>query len=75
MAFLLFISSLLQLVFVFMMIVGHDALGRNGGQCPQQGFLDAEAILHECRRLQEYLTAQDKAIAAGLRLHKRKRFT
>jgi hypothetical protein len=61
-AFLLFISSLLQLVFMFVIMVGQDVLGRNGEQRSQQTFLDAEAILHECRRLQQHLTVQDRAI-------------
>jgi uncharacterized membrane protein len=61
-AFLLFISSLLQLVFMFVIMVGQDVLGRAGDQRAQLTFLDAEAVLHECRRLQRHLTAQDKAI-------------
>ncbi len=61
-AFLLFISSLLQLIFMFVIMVGQDVLGQAGDQRAQQTFLDGEAILHECRRLQHHLTAQDKAI-------------
>lgn len=61
-AFLLFISILLQLVFMFVIMVGQDVLGRAGGQRAQLTFLDSEAVLHECRRLQRHLTAQDKAI-------------
>jgi uncharacterized membrane protein len=61
-AFLLFVSSLLQLVFMFVIMVGQDVLGRAGDQRAQLTFLDAEAVLHECRRLQRHLTAQDKAI-------------
>ena len=61
-AFLLFISSLLQLVFMFVIMVGQDVLGRAGDQRAQQTFLDAEAVLHECRRLQQHLTEQDKVI-------------
>ncbi len=61
-AFLLFISSLLQLVFMFVIMVGQDVLGRAADQRAQLTFLDTEAILHECRRLQRHLTAQDKAM-------------
>lgn len=61
-AFLLFISSLLQLVFMFVIMVGQDVLGRATDQRAQLTFLDTEAILHECRRLQRHLTAQDKAM-------------
>ena len=61
-AFLLFISSLLQLIFMFVIMVGQDVLGRAGDQRAQQTLLDTEAIVHECRRLQQHLTAQDKVI-------------
>ena len=63
-AFLLFISSLLQLVFMFVIMVGQDVLGRAGTQRAEQTYLDAEAVVHECRRLQRHLTEQDKAIVA-----------
>jgi uncharacterized membrane protein len=63
-AFLLFISSLLQLIFMFVIMVGQDVLGRAGDQRAQHTFLDAEAVVHECLRLQRHLTAQDKAIVA-----------
>jgi uncharacterized membrane protein len=61
-AFLLFISSLLQLVFMFVIMVGQDVLGRAGDERAQQTYLDAEAVLHECMRLQTHLTEQDKVI-------------
>nr|MDQ6948761.1 DUF1003 domain-containing protein [Actinomycetota bacterium] len=63
-AFLLFISSLLQLVFMFVIMVGQDVLGRAGDQRAQQTLLDAEAVVHECRRLQQHLTEQDKVIVS-----------
>ena len=61
-ALLLFISSLLQLVFMFVIMVGQDVLGRAGDQRAQLTYLDTEAVLHECRRLQRHLTIQDKAM-------------
>ncbi|MHB8646589.1 MAG: DUF1003 domain-containing protein [Thermomicrobiales bacterium] len=61
-AFLLFLSSLAQLIFMFIIMVGQDVLGRAGDKRAQQTYLDAEAILHETARLQEHLTAQDKLI-------------
>jgi uncharacterized membrane protein len=61
-AFLLFISSLLQLVMMFVIMVGQDVLGRAGDVRAQQTYLDAEAILHECARLQHHLIAQDLVI-------------
>jgi uncharacterized membrane protein len=60
--FLLFLSSLLQLVFMFVIMVGQDVLGCAGDQRAQQTFLDAEAVLHECHRLQRHLTEQDRVI-------------
>jgi uncharacterized membrane protein len=63
-AFLLFISSLLQLVFMFVIMVGQDVLGQAGDTRANQTFLDSEAILHECMRLQQHLTAQDKVIVS-----------
>ena len=61
-AFLLFISSLLQLIFMFIIMVGQDVLGRASDERAQQTLLDTEAIVHECQRLQQHLTAQDKVI-------------
>jgi uncharacterized membrane protein len=62
-AFLLFLSSLAQLILMFVIMVGQDVLGRAGDRRSEQTFLDAEAILHECHRLQEHLTAQDQIVA------------
>lgn len=63
-AFLLFLSSLTQLIFMFIIMVGQDVLGRAGDTRAQQTYLDSEAVLHECLRLQEHLTAQDRLIVA-----------
>jgi uncharacterized membrane protein len=62
--FLLFLSSLAQLILMFVIMVGQDVLGRAGDRRSEQTFLDAEAVLHECHRLQAHLTVQDAAIAA-----------
>ena len=61
-AFLLFLSSLSQLIFMFVIMVGQDVLGKAGDLRAQQTYLDAEAVLHECTRLQAHLTEQDKVI-------------
>jgi uncharacterized membrane protein len=45
-AFLLFLSSLTQLIFMFIIMVGQDVLGRAGDQRAEQTYLDAEAVLH-----------------------------
>jgi uncharacterized membrane protein len=61
-AFLLFLSSLAQLIFMFVIMVGQDVLGKSGDKRAQQTFIDAEVILHECLQLQRHLTAQDRLI-------------
>ncbi len=61
-AFLLFLSSLAQLVFMFVIMVGQDVLGRAGDKRALQTFIDAEVILHECLQLERHLTAQDRLI-------------
>lgn len=61
-AFLLFLSSLAQLVFMFVIMVGQDVLGRAGERRAQLTYQDAEAVLHETVKLQAHLTAQDRLI-------------
>ena len=61
-AFLLFLSSLAQLIFMFVIMVGQDVLGKAGDNRAQQTFIDAEVILHECLQLQRHLAAQDRLI-------------
>ncbi len=61
-AFLLFLSSLAQLIFMLVIMVGQEAIGRAGDKRAQQTYLDAEAVLHECARLEEHLTAQDRVL-------------
>jgi uncharacterized membrane protein len=63
-AFLLFLSSLTQLILMFVIMVGQEVLGRAGDTRAQQTYLDAEAVLYECERLEEHLTAQDRLIVA-----------
>jgi uncharacterized membrane protein len=63
-AFLLFLSSLAQLIFMFVIMVGQDVLGRTGERRAQMTYQDAEAVLHETVKLQEHLTAQDKLIVS-----------
>ncbi|MFI5783568.1 DUF1003 domain-containing protein [Nocardia sp. NPDC051570] len=61
-AFMSFLSTLAQLVFMIVIMVGQDVLGRAGDRRSEQTFLDAEAILYECRRMKARLTAQDRII-------------
>jgi uncharacterized membrane protein len=61
-SFLLFLSSLAQLLLMFVIMVGQQVIGKAADQRAVQTFLDAEAVLHACERLQAHLRAQDLAI-------------
>jgi uncharacterized membrane protein len=61
-AFMTFLSTLAQLIFMMVIMVGQDVLGRAADRRSEQTFLDAEAILHECRRMKARLSAQDRII-------------
>ena len=63
-AFMSFLSTLAQLIFMIVIMVGQDVLGRAADRRSEQTFLDAEAILHECQRMKARLTAQDRIIAS-----------
>jgi hypothetical protein len=47
---------------MFVILVGQQVLGSAADQRASQTYQDAEAVLHECTRLQEHLDAQDKII-------------
>jgi uncharacterized membrane protein len=61
-AFLLFLSSQTQLLLMFVIMVGQQVLGRAADERAAQTYLNAEAVLHACERLQAHLRAQDLAI-------------
>jgi uncharacterized membrane protein len=61
-AFMTFLSTLAQLIFMMVIMVGQDVLGRSADRRSEQTFLDAGAILHECRRMKARLIAQDRVI-------------
>lgn len=61
-AFMSFLSTLAQLTFMIVIMVGQRVLERAGDRRSEQTFLNAEAILHECRRMKTRLTAQDRLI-------------
>ena len=62
--FMTFLSTLAQLIFMIVIMVGQDVLGRAADRRSEQTFLDAEAILHECRRMKARLTTQDRILAS-----------
>ncbi|ACU75950.1 hypothetical protein Caci_7120 [Catenulispora acidiphila DSM 44928] len=61
-AFLLFLSSLAQLLLMFVIMLGQQVLGRAADRRAEMTFRDAEAVLRACERLQAHLRAQDLAI-------------
>jgi uncharacterized membrane protein len=60
--FLLFLSSLTQLILMFVIMVGQEVIGLAGDRRSEQTFLNAQAILHECRQMEVHLAAQDRII-------------
>ena len=61
-AFLLFIGNVVQLLLMFVIMVGQQVLGRASDKRALQTYQDAEAILHECNELQKHLFTQDQEI-------------
>jgi hypothetical protein len=61
-AFMSFLSTLAQLIFMIVIMVGQDVLNKAADRRSEQTLLDAEAILHECRRMKARLVAQDRVI-------------
>jgi uncharacterized membrane protein len=62
--FMTFLSTLAQLIFMIVIMVGQDVLDRAADHRSEQTFFDADAILHECRQMEARLTAQDRIIAS-----------
>jgi uncharacterized membrane protein len=60
--FLLFLSSLVQLLLMFVIMLGQQVIGRASDRRAEMTFQDAEAVLHACGKLQAHLRAQDLAI-------------
>lgn len=63
-AFLLFLGNIIQLLLMFVILVGQQVLGRAADKRALQTYQDAEAILHEAVELQRHLAAQDAALQA-----------
>src|SRR5712691_3023393 len=61
-AFLLFLGNIVQLLLMFVIMVGQQVLGAASDKRAVVTYQDAEAILHECLQMQEHLTAQDHAL-------------
>lgn len=62
-AFLLFLGNIVQLLLMFVIMVGQQVLGAASDKRAVVTYQDAEAILHECLQMQDHLNAQDRALA------------
>src|SRR5580698_1587601 len=58
--FLLFVGNLVQLLLIFIILLGQQVLGRSADKRSLQTYLDAEAILQDCEEIQNHLIAQDE---------------
>jgi uncharacterized membrane protein len=61
-AFLLFLGNVVQLLLMFVIMVGQQVIGAASDKRAVQTYKDAEAILHECLRLQKHLQEQDQVL-------------
>ncbi|MDP9247708.1 MAG: DUF1003 domain-containing protein [Candidatus Dormibacteraeota bacterium] len=61
-AFLLFLGNVVQLLLMFVIMVGQQVIGAASDKRAVQTYKDAEAILHECLRLQKHLQEQDEVL-------------
>jgi uncharacterized membrane protein len=61
-AFLLFLGNIVQLLLMFVIMVGQQVLGAASDKRAVVTYQDAEAILHECLQMQDHLNAQDGAL-------------
>jgi len=61
-AFLLFLGNIVQLLLMFVIMVGQQVLAGSSDQRALQTYKDAEAILAECLQLQTHLQEQDKTL-------------
>lgn len=70
---LLIFGGIIQMLLMIAIMVGQQVLGGAADKRATQTYEDAEAILHECRQLQEHLQTQDGVMVeladrVGLRL-------
>ena len=61
-AFLLFLGNIVQLLLMFVILVGQQVLSAAADKRAIETYQDAEATLHECLELQRHLTAQDQCL-------------
>src|ERR1700730_6809029 len=67
-AFLLFLGNVVQLLLVFIILVGQQVLGITADKRAVATYNDAEAILHEVEQLHRHLESQDRILNQGISL-------
>src|SRR5215472_11988618 len=65
-AFLLFMGNVVQLLLVFVILVGQQVLGRAADRRSARTFQDAETILGEVSKLHDHLAEQDDLLNRGI---------
>jgi hypothetical protein len=66
--FLLFIGNVVQLLLVFVILVGQQVIGRTADKRSLQTYEDAEGIFTEVVQLHDHLLEQDHILARGISL-------
>src|ERR1700737_5023966 len=66
--FLLFLGNVVQLLLIFIILLGQQVLGRAADSRAMQTYEDAEAILVDCEQIQNHLIAQDSHLASCIDL-------
>src|SRR4030088_1335715 len=56
------LGDVVQLLLMFVIMVGQQVIGAASDKRAVQTYKDAEAILHECLRLQKHLQEQDEVL-------------
>jgi uncharacterized membrane protein len=58
--FLLFLGNIIQLLLIFIILLGQQVLSAATDKRARATWTNAEAILHECEQIQHHLIAEDK---------------
>jgi uncharacterized membrane protein len=62
--FLLFLGNVVQLLLIFIILLGQRVLGRAADKRSMHTYEDAQAILVDCEQIQNHLIAQDALLSA-----------
>lgn len=66
--FMLFLGNVVQLLLIFVILVGQQVLGATAERRALETFDDAEAILHEVEQIHAHLLEQDRILKKGINL-------